>query len=620
MTKQTSTFQTVLNRRLSRRNFLVSGSALAAASALPGCSSSTSPPSKVATHASLSFTELPQGLDSQLAVAPGYDYGVLIRWGDPLFADAAEFNPQQQSAAQQAKQFGFNNDFIGFLPLPLGSQNADHGLLVVNHEYTNPGMMFPGSPSAVTLSREHTDIDILAHGLSVLEIKQHQGQWQVVKNASYARRITPYTPMAFSGPAAGSERLHTAISKDGLHTLGTYGNCAGGVTPWGTVLSGEENIDYMFAGDYSDSDAAASHKRFGMHHTARKSWAQHYARWDMSKQPNEPLHMGWIVEIDPHEPDSVPQKHTALGRFKHEGCNVFINSDQRVVAYSGDDQRFEYLYKFVSKQRYQANNRAANKQLLSEGTLYCAKFNDDGSVNWLPLIAGQGPLTAENGFQHQSDVCIDTRKAADLLGATPMDRPEDVEVNPVNGRVYVMLTNNDQRLDSQTDNTNPRAHNTAGQIVELIPPDGDHSAETFAWEMLLLAGKRDDKSTTYHPQTTDNGWLACPDNCAFDRHGNLWIATDGAERFGIADGIWCCAVEGEQRALTKRFLRTPIGAELCGPYFTPDDKHLFCSIQHPGNNSSFENPSTRWPDFDKNLPPRPAVVVVSKNDGGVIGS
>ncbi|MBX2857315.1 MAG: PhoX family phosphatase [Cellvibrionaceae bacterium] len=620
MTKQASTFQAVLNKRLSRRNFLFSGSALAAASALPGCSKPASPPTGAAKPASLSFTELPQGLDNQLAVAPGYDYEVLIRWGDPLFSDAAEFNPQQQSAKQQAKQFGFNNDFIGFLPLPLGSQNSDHGLLAVNHEYTNPSMMFPGSPSAVGLDREHTDVDIVAHGLSVVEIKQRSNQWQVVKDSRYTRRITPYTPMKFSGAAAASKRLHTAISTDGVHTLGTYGNCAGGVTPWGTVLSGEENTDYMFAGDYSNSEAAESHQRFGMKAEARKSWAQHYARWDMSQQANEPLHMGWIVEIDPYEPDSVPQKHTALGRFKHEGCNVFINSDQRVVAYSGDDQRFEYLYKFVSKQRYQPDNRQANKQLLSEGTLYCAKFSDDGSLSWLPLVQGSGPLTAQNGFKQQSDVSIDTRKAADLLGATPMDRPEDVEVNPVNGRVYVMLTNNDERLDNQTDGVNPRANNTAGQIVELIPPGGDHSADTFSWEMLLLAGRRDEESTNYHPQTSDNGWLACPDNCAFDSQGNLWIATDGAENFGIADGIWCCEVEGENRALTKRFLRTPVGAELCGPYFTPDDKHLFCSIQHPGNSSSFENPSTRWPDFDKKLPPRPSVVVVSKTDGDVIGS
>lgn len=618
MKKTSPTFQKILQQRLSRRHFLLASSSLVAASTLPGCQSLTSVPYEPAPS-SLAFSELPQGLDQNLSVSAGYSHQVLVRWGDDLFTNDT-FNPYQQTAAKQARQFGFNNDFIGFLSLPLGSQNSDHGLLVVNHEYTIPGMMFPGSPDPVELTKEQTDIDISAHGMSVLEIKKNNGQWQVIKNSPYTRRITPNTPMQLSGAAAGSPRMRTAISKDGVHTLGTYGNCAGGVTPWGTVLTGEENIDYMFAGDYSQSSERETHQRFGMKDTLRKSWARYYSRWDMSKQPGEPLHMGWVVEIDPFDPHSVPQKRTALGRFKHEGCNVYITQDRHVVAYTGDDQRFEYLYKFVSKNRYQPDDREANKQLLAEGTLYCARFADDGSLQWLPLIYGEGPLTADNGFHNQGDVSIDTRKAADLLGATPMDRPEDVEVNPVNGKVYVMLTNNSKRQPSQTDKANPRANNKAGQIVELIAPEGDHTAEQFSWEMLLLAGERDDPTATYHPATTENGWLACPDNCAFDRLGNLWIATDGAEKFGVADGIWACEVEGENRGLTRRFLRTPVGAELCGPFFTPDDKNLFCSIQHPGDNSSFDDPTTRWPDFDEKLPPRPAVVVITHNNGAVIGS
>ena len=611
-------FQTVLNQRLSRRNFLVASSTLVAAGAMSGCHF-TQPQSADAAAPHLSFTELPQGLDKTLSVSPGYTPQVLIRWGDALFDGVDDFDPQNQTAERQAKQFGFNNDFIGFLPLPLGSQNSDHGLLTVNHEYTNATMMFPGSPKPAALDKAQTDVDIAAHGLSVIEIKKHDGQWQVVKNSPYTRRITPNTPMQMSGAAAGSDRLRTAISQDGVHTLGTYGNCAGGVTPWGTVLTGEENIDNMFAGDFSDSAEKENYERFGMEAKGRKSWANHYPRWDMSQQPNEPLHMGWIVEIDPYDPNSIPQKRTALGRFKHEGCNVFITKDQHVVAYTGDDQRFEYLYKFVSKNRYQPDDREANKQLLSEGTLHCARFHDDGTVTWLPLVYGQGTLTKANGFDSQGDVYLDARKAADLLGATPMDRPEDVEVNPANGKVYVMLTNNSERQDDQTDAVNPRANNRAGQIVELIAPNGDHTAERFNWEMLLLAGERNDPSTNYHPDTTENGWLACPDNCAFDQQGNLWIATDGAEKFGIADGIWACPVEGRERGLTKRFLRTPVGAELCGPFFTPNDKNLFCSIQHPGGKSTFENPLTRWPDFDDKMPPRPAVVVVTKNDDGVIG-
>lgn len=622
-------FQTILGKRLSRRSVLANSSALAASSLFAGCSSTT--PSALTSHSTsesfppnLPFSELPQGLDEHLAVAEGYESQVLIRWGDPLFSSTGEFDPLTQTADKQAKQFGFNNDFIGFLPLstPLvdNEDQPSHGLLVVNHEYTNPHMMFPGSPKHHQLSIEQTNTDIMAHGLSVVEVYKKGRQWHIAKDSAYNRRITPYTPMQLTGAAAGSKRLTTSNSPDGVKTLGTYGNCAGGVTPWGTVLSGEENINYMFSGDYSNNPEHENYTRFGMTARARKSWSQHHSRWDMNKEANEPLHMGWIVEIDPYSPESKPRKLTALGRFKHEGCNIYINKDQRVVAYCGDDQGFEYLYKFVSKNTYKPDDRKANLTLLDEGTLYCARFNDDGTVQWLPLVYGSEKLTHENGFNNQGDILLDTRKAADLLGATPMDRPEDVEVNPANGRVYVMLTNNDLRNESQTDGPNPRASNRAGQIIELLPPDNDHTSDAFKWDIFLLAGKRSDASTTYHPLTTENGWLACPDNCAFDTQGNIWIATDGAEKFGIADGIWASPVEGPYRGLTKRFLRTPKNAELCGPFFTENNRNLFCSVQHPGEKSSFDHPSTRWPDFDENTPPRPAVVVITKKDGGIIGS
>jgi secreted PhoX family phosphatase len=426
--------------------------------------------------------------------------------------------------------------------------------------------------------------------------------------------------MQLAGPAAGNKRLKTQNSNDGIKTLGTFGNCSGGITPWGTVLSGEENIDYAFSGDYSKSNEKQTHDRFDMQVKAEKSWSKYYSRFDMSKEPNQPLHMGWVVEVDPFDKNSTPKKRTALGRFKHEGCDIFINKDKHIIAYCGDDERFEYLYKFVSKNTYDPTNRKANLNLLDEGTLYCAKFYDDGRLVWLPLVYGQGPLTQENGFKNQGDVMIDTRKAADLLGATPMDRPEDVKTNPINAHVYVMLTNNNKRKKDQTDAVNPRAYNEAGQIVELLAPNDDHTSTEFTWDMFLIAGKKNDRSTNYHPDTSENGWLACPDNCTFDALGNLWIATDGADEFGVADGIWTSEVDGDNRQLTKRFLRTPIGAELCGPCFTEDSKNLFCSVQHPGGKSTFESPTTRWPDFDKKTPPRPAVVVITKKDNGRVGS
>ncbi|GAA0368811.1 PhoX family phosphatase [Bowmanella denitrificans] len=617
-------FQSILAVRLSRRSTLKGLGLSGAAAVLSGCAGTMAASGRgqgMSASSTLTFKELPHALDAHFTVAQGYNAQVLVSWGDPLFADAPRFDPANQTEQHQLRQFGYNNDFIGFVPLPMGSDSSEHGLLVVNHEYCRSGMMFPGSPDELQLSEEQIKVNIAAHGLSVVEIKKHSsGQWQLVLDSAYNRRITPNTPMQMTGPAAGSQRLHSQYSTDGVKTRGTYGNCAGGVTPWGTILTGEENVDNFFGGDFSQSGEVENYQRFGMQEVFHTSWGLLDKRWDMRENPSEPLHVGWVVEIDPYDPHSVPKKRTTLGRYKHEGANVFINRDGRVVAYSGDDQQFEYLYRFISKERYQPDNRKANLSLLDEGTLYCARFADNGSMQWLPLVFGQGPLTTENGFQSQADVLLDCRKAADLLGATPMDRPEDVEVNPVTGQVYVMLTNNSRRTEAQTDGPNPRAKNLAGQVLELTPPQGDHSADSFSWDLLLVAGRKGDAGTHYHANISDNGWLACPDNCAFDNLGNLWIATDGAEAFGVADGVWATEVTGENRALTKRFLRTPMGAELCGPFFTPDAQNFFCSVQHPGDGSSYDNPKTRWPDFRDDMPPRPSVMVITKQGGGRIGS
>ncbi|MFT5084056.1 MAG: secreted PhoX family phosphatase [Lentisphaeria bacterium] len=573
----------------------------------------------VSGPASLPFAELSHASFGEFAVADGHAAQVLISWGDPIFEGVGKFDPLQQSGESQNTRFGFNNDFIGFVSLPLGSTNSDNGLLVVNHEYASTNMMFPGSPNDLDLTPLQVDVDIAAHGLSVVEIEKSDGDWKVVLTSPFNRRITPLTPMAIAGPAARSNRLKTIISHDGVHTLGTYGNCSGGVTPWGTILTGEENVNGYFAGDYKKTSEVENYKRFGMF-SKIKGWGDHYDRWNLDKNPNELLHVGWVVEIDPYNPDSIPKKRTALGRCKHEGCNVYVNADNYVVAYTGDDQIFEYIYKFVSKHQYDAGNRANNLELLDEGTLYVARFNSDGTLTWLPLVFGVGPLAENNGFFSQADVCIDSRKASDLVGATPMDRPEDVEVNAVNGHVFAMLTNNTNRRNDQVDEANSRAFNGNGQIVEFWPEDNNHRAETFLWDIFLLAGKPGKVDTMYHPSISEFGWLSCPDNCAFDSLGNLWIATDGGWKSGIADGVWACEVEGEHRALTKHFLSCPVGSELCGPFFTPDDLNFFVSIQHPGERSTYDEPDTRWPDFDPELPPRSSVVVITKNGGGRVGS
>jgi secreted PhoX family phosphatase len=331
-----------------------------------------------------------------------------------------------------------------------------------------------------------------------------------------------------------------------------------------------------------------------------------------------------VVEIDPYEPGAPPVKRTALGRFKHEGCTSTLAKDGRVVLYSGDDERFEYVYKFVTSRPWSPNDRAANRDLLDEGRLFVARFNADGKVEWLPLVQGQGPLTAENGFASQGDVLLKTRLAADLLKPTPMDRPEDIETNPVNGRVYVVLTNNGARKPDQVDRANPRATNDHGHILEIAPKDGDHGSAEGAWSIFLLAGKPgQDAGARYHRATSDNGWLSCPDNIAFDSKGRIWIVTDGApQAAGVADGVYGADTMGFGRALTRCFYQAPTGAEVCGPIFAPDDTTFFLAIQHPGEDrdSTFEKPSTRWPDFKEGMPPRPAVIAITRKGGGPIGS
>ncbi len=328
----------------------------------------------------------------------------------------------------------------------------------------------------------------------------------------------------------------------------------------------------------------------------------------------------------------MPVKRTAIGRFKHEGAAGLVNKDGRYAIYSGDDQRFDYVYKFVTEGRYDPANRAANMTLLDRGQLSVAKFNADGSGEWLPLVHGQGPLTEANGFKSQADVVIEARIAADLLGATKMDRPEDVEANPKTNKVYVMLTNNSQRKADQVDAANPRANNRFGHIVEITPDGLDHAAGQFKWEILVRCGDPSvaEVGATFNPATSKDGWFGFPDNCAIDGMGRLWVSTDGnyPKRSARTDGLWAMETKGPARATSKLFFRCPLGAEMCGPEFTPDDQTLFLAVQHPGESDendteaaagTFEDPSTRWPDFKPGIPPRPSIVVVTKKGGGKIG-
>ncbi|TPI34713.1 PhoX family phosphatase [Mesorhizobium sp. B3-1-6] len=631
----------IIAARFSRRGFLMGSLAVSAiAATVSPLALIAADEARAAEASAFKFDELEAGIDDKHHVAPGYDADVLLRWGDPLFADSPAFDPAKQSAEAQARQFGYNNDYVGYIPI---DGSAEHGLLVVNHEYTNPHLMFPGIVSIVEkdgkkvaevapLSKEQVDVEMAAHGGTIVEIRKQGGKWQVVRDGKLNRRIMSNTEMALSGPVAGHDRVKTNADPSGAKVIGTVNNCAGGVTPWGTYVMAEENIHGYFSGELPEGHReAANYKRLGIPEGAYE-WGAHYDRFNLAKEPNEPNRFGWIVEVDVNDPASVPRKRTAMGRFKHEGAESIVARDGRVVFYLGDDERFDYVYKFVTAGKFNPDDRAANMNLLDDGTLHVAKFAEDGSVEWMPIVFGQGPLTAENGFASQADVLIETRRAADLLGATKMDRPEDIQPNAGNGKVYVMLTNNTKRKAEQVDAANPRAGNAFGHIIEIVEDGGDFAATKGKWEVLLKCGDPSvaDVGATFSTATTAHGWFGMPDNCAVDSAGRLWVATDGQgpKATGRTDGLWAVDTEGSARATSKLFFRVPIGAEMCGPLFAPDDQTAFVAVQHPGDGgedwegfgrpSYYEDPSTRWPDFKPDMPVRPSVVAITKQGGGKI--
>ncbi|MBY4629398.1 PhoX family protein [Rhizobium croatiense] len=638
-TSANPTMGEIIGKRFSRRNFLQGSLAVSAiAATVSPIALMSADEARAADNkgSAFNFSEVEAGVDDKHHLAEGYDADILLRWGDAVLSGAPAFDPTKQTADAQSKQFGYNNDYVGFIPL---DGSSEHGLLVVNHEYTNPHLMFAGLVQVVdgkikqgALSKEQVDVEMAAHGGTVVEIRKTGGKWQVVTDGKYNRRITANTPMEITGPAAGNDRLKTSADATGTRAIGTINNCAGGVTPWGTYIMAEENFHGYFSGALPEGHKeAANYKRYGVPEGAYE-WANFYDRFDLSKEPNEPNRFGWIVEVDVMDPTAAPKKRTALGRTKHEGAESIVAKNGKVVFYLGDDERFDYVYKFVTSAAFNPNDRAANMNLLDSGTLHVAKFNEDGTMQWLPMVFGEGPLTAENGFTSQADVLIECRRAGDALGATKMDRPEDVQPNGVNGKVYVMLTNNTRRKADQVDAANPRAENAFGHIIEISENDGDFTATSGKWEVLLKCGDPSVAAVgaTFSTETTKNGWFGMPDNCAVDAAGRLWVSTDGNNNkaTGRTDGLWAVDTEGAARATSKLFFRVPVGAEMCGPLFTPDDETAFVAVQHPGDGgedwsghgrpSYYEDLSTRWPDFKSDMPVRPAVVAITKAGGGKI--
>ncbi|MFT5799101.1 MAG: secreted PhoX family phosphatase [Candidatus Azotimanducaceae bacterium] len=634
----------VINTRYGRRDVLRGVLGVSATTALFGTSALIAPnEAAAATTSRYNFSELAWGNDETHHIADGYEAEVLLRWGDPITADAPEFDVMNQTSAAQLKQFGYNNDYVGFTAL---NDAGTRGLLCVNHEYTNEEVMFPGLgrqdlDAFKGMTPELIDIEMAAHGGTVVEIAQTAGKWEVVRDGQYNRRITPLnTEMTFSGPAAGHDRMKTTADPEGMVVIGTMNNCAGGMTPWGTYLMAEENFHGYFWTDVVDADGkpdisaqpeAKQMKRYGV--PGRwYAWGTQYDRFNIDKEPNEPNRFGWIVEVDPRDPAAKPVKHTALGRFRHEGAETTVSKDGHLVIYSGDDNRFDYQYKYVSGGKV-GGDATANSALLSDGTLYAARFDEDGTILWMPLTHGSGPLTAANGFNDQGDVMIDTRLAADLLGATPMDRPEDAQPRG-DGTAYIMLTNNNRRKPDQVNAANPRADSSFGHIIEIKEDQQDHAATKGTWSILVKCGDPSiaDVGAHWNPETSENGWFGSPDNAAIDVDGRLWISTDQGSNWGKtgkSDGLYALETEGDLRGTSKLFFRTPVGGELCGPYFHDSGETLFLAVQHPGTdgtkslkgferNSTFEDPATRWPDFDPKMPPRPSVVVVTKTGGGKI--
>ncbi|GAA2335140.1 PhoX family phosphatase [Saccharopolyspora halophila] len=642
-TSDNSYFGDIVESVLSRRSALKATGAMAltlgGAAALSGTAAAApAQPGRPAGGApGTNFSPVAPNTEDAVVVPDGYRQNVVIRWGDPVVEGAPEFDFDNQSAEAQEKQFGYNNDFAALIPL---NGNGRNNLLVCNHEYTSEEHMFRGYDEADP-TEEQARIAWAAHGLSVVRVERdHNGDLKPVPS-KYNRRISLNTEFEVRGPAAGSELLKTSADPTGTKVFGTQNNCAGSLTPWGTVLSGEENFHQYFANAEQVTDPAAQERlaRYGLEGGAStRKWERFDKRWDVAQELNETNRFGWIVEIDPNDPNSTPVKHTALGRFKHESASIQIARDGRVVAYSGDDERFDYIYKFVSngtvKKGVSAHARRHNMALLDEGTLYVAKFEGnspeseidgsgklpsdghfDGTGEWIKLASGNESFVP--GFTAE-EVYVFTRLAADEAGATKMDRPEDIQPNPVNGKIYCALTNNSNRGTADhagVDEANPRVGNKNGQVLEV---DDDATGTRFGWNLLLVCGDPNDESTYYGGfDKSAVSPISCPDNVAFDRHGNLWISTDG-NALGSNDGLFAVPVEGPERGHVKQFLTVPKGAETCGPVI--HDSVVTVCVQHPGevDGASADEPASHWPDGG-NSQPRPSVVAVHPGNGGEIG-
>lgn len=604
-------FDRIMNIALSRRDLMKGMMVFGGVAAL---GNTLVPNAAQAAPNRFAFDPVAASVADNITVPPGYSAQVVVRWGDPLWSDGEEFDHATRgTGASQAKSFGDNNDGMEVYA------HGDKTILIANNEYTNRGIIWGNR----TEGKPENDDDILkgmnAHGLTAAEIEHKDGQWSIVIDSPYNRRFTPDVEMDITGPAAGHDLMKTNRDPAGLVAQGTFNNCGNGSTPWGTYLACEENFNGYFATENEDHEVSAEMKRYGVNPKGRGyGWEKIDDRFDLAKESNEYNRHGFVTEVDATDPTSRPKKRTALGRFKHENAEVVVNGDGRIVVYQGDDERGEFLYRYVSDGVYAPGSETDS--LLEKGKLFAAKFNADGTGTWLALT----PETT--GMADMAEICIHTRIAGSTVGATTMDRPEWVSANPKAAEVYCCLTNNKNRGvksnaggdDTPVEGPNPRQENVYGQIVRWRPTDSNHTSDTFDWDLYALAGNptvHSDLNAGSENISKDNMFNS-PDGLKFDSNGLLWIQTDGNysneenfEGHGNNQMLAGDSATGEIR----RFLTGPKQAEITGLTWSPDRRTMFVGVQHPG-----ERGDGNWPDGGDSAP-RSAILAVTRDDGGLVG-
>lgn len=601
-------FDDVVERAIDRRGFLGGVLAFGGVAMVGGGLANEA---RAAAHASnrFAFEQIAISTADDITVPPGYSFEIVAKWGDPLTSAGVPFNHATRgTAATQAIAFGDNIDGMEIF------EDDQHTLIVVNNEYTNRKVIWEGG---VPVSDDDVNKGKMAHGLTIVEVADGDNGWGVVMDSPFNRRVTPDTPMEITGPARGHDLMKTAADPTGVQSLGTWNNCGSGRTPWGTYLACEENFNGYYSAEDEAHEVSPELSRYGV---SSKDWGYGWARtderFDVAKHPNESNRNGWIVEVDPTDPTSKPKKRTALGRFKHENAEVVINNDGRVVIYMGDDERGEFLYRYISNGVYAPGKDTDD--LMENGTLYAAKFADDGTGTWMSLSA------EATGAPSEGEALIHARMGGSKVGATTMDRPEWVAANPNKAEIYCCLTNNKNRgvkTNAGGDETpvggpNPREANKYGQIVRWWPDGADHTSDGFTWDLFVMAGNPTvhTDSRAGSPNVNEGNMFNSPDGLAFDHSGLLWIQTDGKY---TNEGDF--AGQGNNQMLAadpatgeiRRFLVGPRECEVTGLTWTIDRKTMFVGIQHPG-----EKGDSQWPDGST---PRSAVVAVRRDDGGLVG-